>query len=130
MMTRYLHVLWAANVGPMVAYRNSSIAFDHARAMLGVEVTVVELRDNLVGEMVHIVWSPDLGPLDAYSSGGSAIARASRLRGTDVASIQVRERLSDSVLDDINSENDYEGEDDAITPVDGVVVPIGDIDDE
>lgn len=134
MTPSYLHVLWAANVGPLFCYRNPSLAFEHSRVMLGVEVQTVELRDKLASEnrwRVHIVWTREAGPIDAFLGGGSAIARAARLRGAEVTPLEIRERLSAEILDDIGSESDFEGDEDGgVTPVDGVVVTLEVMDDD
>lgn len=43
----YVHIVWSSQLGPMVAYRDSSIAFEHAGEILGVDVTTLEVRDRL-----------------------------------------------------------------------------------
>lgn len=46
-MSKYAHVLWSPQTGPICAYQDPSLAFAHAATMLGVEVTSVELRMEL-----------------------------------------------------------------------------------
>lgn len=46
-MSRILHIVWAPNVGPIAAYRDPSLAYTHARSILGVDVTPCEERDQL-----------------------------------------------------------------------------------
>jgi len=41
------HVLWSPQSGPICAYEDPSLAYAHARTMLGVEVSAVEIRDAL-----------------------------------------------------------------------------------
>lgn len=77
---------------------------------------------------VHIVWSPSVGPIEAYINPEHAFSHARTMVGVDVTSLAVRDSLPDVVRDDINSDNDYEG-DEGVTPVDGVVVTVDDIDD-
>jgi hypothetical protein len=40
-------VLWSAQTGPICAYEDPSLAWAHARTMLGVEVSGVEVRADL-----------------------------------------------------------------------------------
>jgi len=42
-----LHVVWAPNVGPLAAYLDPTKAWQHARTMAGVDVTAIELREEL-----------------------------------------------------------------------------------
>lgn len=42
-----IHVVWAPNVGPLIAYYDPTKAWTHARTILGVDVIQVELRDDL-----------------------------------------------------------------------------------
>lgn len=79
-MKRYLHVVWAPNVGLLAGYRNPELAYAHARTMVGVDVSAVEIRED----------------------------------------------LPDDARDDVESEEYAEDE---VTPVDGVVVPIDQVDD-
>lgn len=44
---KIIHVLWSAQSGPLVAYRNASLAFAHAQTIVGVEVSACELREQL-----------------------------------------------------------------------------------
>jgi hypothetical protein len=44
---RIIHVLWAAQSGPICAYEDQALAFAHAITMLGVTVSGCELRDEL-----------------------------------------------------------------------------------
>lgn len=48
-MARYriVHVLWSPQTGPICGYDNPSLAYIHARTMLGVEVSTVEIRATL-----------------------------------------------------------------------------------
>lgn len=41
------HVLWSPQSGPICAYEDPSLAFAHASTMLGVEVSAVEIREEL-----------------------------------------------------------------------------------
>lgn len=45
--SRILHVLWSPQTGPICAYEDPSLAWAHARTMLGVDVTGVEVRADL-----------------------------------------------------------------------------------
>jgi hypothetical protein len=45
--SKILHVLWSPQSGPLCAYWDPTKAWRHARTMLGVEVTSVELREDL-----------------------------------------------------------------------------------
>jgi hypothetical protein len=49
---RILHVLWSPQSGPICAYANPSLAWTHARTMLGIEVSQVALHTELP-EIVH-----------------------------------------------------------------------------
>ena len=46
-MSRILHVLWSPQSGPICAYEDPTLAWKHANTMLGVEVSQIELRDDL-----------------------------------------------------------------------------------
>jgi len=59
-----LHVVWAPNVGPLVAYRDPTKAWQHARTILGVDVTAVELRDKLPGVVQEDIASDFDGDAD------------------------------------------------------------------
>jgi hypothetical protein len=45
--SRLVHVLWSPQSGPICAYEDPIMAWNHAATMLGVEVTGVELRVEL-----------------------------------------------------------------------------------
>lgn len=45
--SRTLHVVWSPNVGPAVGYWDPTLAWTHARTMLGVDVAQIEVRDTL-----------------------------------------------------------------------------------
>jgi hypothetical protein len=47
MVPRILHVLWSPQSGPICAYENPSLAWTHARTMLGVDVTQITLHTEL-----------------------------------------------------------------------------------
>jgi hypothetical protein len=44
---RVAHVLWSPQSGPICAYDDPSLAWEHAGTMLGVQVSSVEVRDEL-----------------------------------------------------------------------------------
>jgi hypothetical protein len=46
-MSRILHVLWSPQSGPICAYEDPTLAWEHARVMLGVDVAQVEFHDVL-----------------------------------------------------------------------------------
>lgn len=46
-MLRILHVLWSPHSGPICAYENPSLAWAHARTMLGVDVAQIALHTEL-----------------------------------------------------------------------------------
>lgn len=59
--TKIIHVVWAPT-GPIVGYYDPTIAHAHARTMLGVDVTSIELRDSLpdvVREDLSEEWEGD-----------------------------------------------------------------------
>ena len=43
----HVHVLWSPQSGPICAYEDPTLAWAHARTMLGVEVSGTELRAEL-----------------------------------------------------------------------------------
>jgi len=45
--SRFVHVLWSPQSGPICGYDDPTLAWAHARTMLGVEVSGVEVRDQL-----------------------------------------------------------------------------------
>lgn len=45
--SRIVHVLWSPQTGPLCGYDDPTLAWTHARTMLGVDVTGVELRYDL-----------------------------------------------------------------------------------
>jgi hypothetical protein len=45
--TTTIHVVWAPNVGPMVAYYDPTKAWATAKSILGVDVIQIELREDL-----------------------------------------------------------------------------------
>jgi hypothetical protein len=46
-MPRVVHVLWSPQSGPICAYEDPTLAWDHAKAMIGTKVSEVELRHAL-----------------------------------------------------------------------------------
>lgn len=46
-MVRFIHIVWSPATGPIDAYENPSMAFGHARSMLGVEVASIKVRTRL-----------------------------------------------------------------------------------
>ena len=46
-MARVVYVLWSPQTGPICAYEDAVLAAEHAQTMLGVEVSRIELRDEL-----------------------------------------------------------------------------------
>lgn len=46
-MSRVVHVLWSPQSGPLCAYEDPVLAWTHARTMLGVQVALVDLREEL-----------------------------------------------------------------------------------
>jgi hypothetical protein len=46
-MSRILHVLWSPQSGPICAYENPTLAYAHARTMLGVDVAQIEMHFEL-----------------------------------------------------------------------------------
>ncbi len=59
-MTQIIHVLWSAQTGPICAYAEQTQAWEHASAMLGVEVSSAELRTELPDFAQH-GFPPDTG---------------------------------------------------------------------
>ena len=122
-LERYLHFVWAANVGPLVCYWNPELALAHGRTMIGVEVSACKYAgERTPSGFVFVAWTPELGPVRARDT-----SPAARLgERVFVSRCEVLAKLPDFILEDISQEI-YE--DDDVTPVDGIVVPIGDIDD-
>lgn len=123
-LERYLHVVWATNVGPLVAYWSSELAIAHARTMVGVELSACRYAgERTPTGFVFFAWTAEDGILRARDTAPAARA------GDDVlvTRAEVRASLPDFVLEDISQE--IYADEDGVTPVDGVVVAIGDIDD-
>ena len=61
-MKRFVHIVWAPNVGPIVAYTKPDAAHAHACTMSGVDVTTVELSERLpevVLDDLSVEWEGD-----------------------------------------------------------------------
>lgn len=66
-MSRILHVLWSPQSGPICAYEDPTLAWEHARNMLGVDVSQVELHTELpevVREAVEGYSNEDVTPVE------------------------------------------------------------------
>lgn len=78
-LPRHIHVVWAPNAGPLVAYANPELAHAHARTMVGVDVGSVEVRETLPENVREDIASDyfdddEFTPVDA-----EAIARIMRI---------------------------------------------------
>jgi hypothetical protein len=49
---RAVHIVWSPATGPIAAYDRPDLAWDHARAMLGVDVAHMEVLDRLPSVVV------------------------------------------------------------------------------
>ena len=61
-MRKFLHIVWSPAVGPLVAYSDASVAFAHARTILGAQVDACELRAQLpetVRDDIQSEWEDD-----------------------------------------------------------------------
>lgn len=47
MADRFVHIVWSSATGPIVAYENPSMAYTHARSMLGVDVASLKITTRL-----------------------------------------------------------------------------------
>lgn len=123
-LERYLHIVWAPNVGPLVGYWSSELAIAHARTMVGVDLATCKYAgSHTPSGYVFVAWTAEDGPVRARDTAPAARA------GEDVliTRCEIRAGLPDFVLEDISQE--IYSDDDGVTPVDGVVVAIGDIED-
>lgn len=61
-MAKVIHIVWSPTMGPIAAYADPSMAYAHARTMLGVEVGSCELRARLpeiVSDDIQSEWESD-----------------------------------------------------------------------
>ena len=61
-MKRVIHIVWAKETGPVAAYFDPTMAWTHARTMLGVDVMSCEVREqvpDIVREDLQVEWEGD-----------------------------------------------------------------------
>lgn len=110
-MARHIHIVWAPATGPLDAYWNPSQAQSHAMAMLGVELSSLEVACSSPDRPMHVFVAcfPNIGPVAAYDSIDDGETGSSY-----VAKLEVRTRLPSIISDDLVT--DFDGDDD--TPID------------
>lgn len=61
-MKRVIHIVWAKETGPVAAYTDPTMAYTHARTMLGVDVSTCEIREqvpDVVRDDLEVEWDSD-----------------------------------------------------------------------